>query len=496
MWGDELLLAFKSAQRALEDNRTITIPQPQDALWIVTDGSVKNRGIAATLYVHRHGSLLLAGFFSAKLRKHQVTWLPCEIEALAIGAAIRHFAPFIIQSSHTTEVLTDNRPCVQAYKKLKRGEFSASSRVTSFLSTVSRHSAHVRHIAGVENLPSDYASRNPQECLDSSCQICKFVVELEDSVVRSLSVSNVLQGSAKMPFSSRAAWQATQLECPHLRRTHSHFSQGTRPSTKATKVSDVKRYLEDVVIAFDGLLVVRDHQPLQTPRERLVVPRSVLNGLLTALHILLSHPSKYQTKCLLSQYIFALDVDKAIDLVSSSCHTCETVKSIPKHFQPQSSEVAPRSIGVSFAPDVARRQRQLILELRETVSSYTLTTLIQSEKHKDLRNALIVLCSQLRSLHDGGATIRVEPAPGFCALASDPILLSHGITLEIGRVKNPHENPVAERDIEELGLELLNLSPEGDLFLTSLSHEQRQMQTLASGVMVSRRGRSGLNPTS
>ena len=43
VWGDELLLAFKTAQRALEDNRTIKIPQPQDALWIVTDGSVKNR---------------------------------------------------------------------------------------------------------------------------------------------------------------------------------------------------------------------------------------------------------------------------------------------------------------------------------------------------------------------------------------------------------------------------------------------------------------------
>ena len=126
VWGDELMLTFKSAQRALEDKRTMTIPQPQDALWIVTDGSVKYRGIAATLYVHRHGSILLAGFFSAKLRKHQATWLPCEIEALAIGVAIRHFSPFIIQSSHTTEVLTDSRPCVQAYEKLKRGEFSAS----------------------------------------------------------------------------------------------------------------------------------------------------------------------------------------------------------------------------------------------------------------------------------------------------------------------------------------------------------------------------------
>ena len=90
-------------------------------LWIVTDGSVKNRGIAATLYVLRNESLLLAGFFSVKLRKHQVSWLPCELEALAIGAAIRHFAPYIIQSPHTAEVLTDSRPCVQAYEKLKRG---------------------------------------------------------------------------------------------------------------------------------------------------------------------------------------------------------------------------------------------------------------------------------------------------------------------------------------------------------------------------------------
>ena len=84
----------------------------------------------------------------------------------------------------------------------------------------------------------------------------------------------------------------------------------------------MKRYLKDVVIASDGLFVVRDHQTFQPPRERLVVPRSVLDGLLTAIHIRFSHPLKYQTKCLFSQYFFALDVDKAIDLVSSSCHTC------------------------------------------------------------------------------------------------------------------------------------------------------------------------------
>ncbi|PFX24741.1 hypothetical protein AWC38_SpisGene10642 [Stylophora pistillata] len=336
--------------------------------------------------------------------------------------------------------------------------------VTSFgevAQYISRYSVHIRHIAGVRNLPSDYASRNPKECSDSSCQICKFNIDFEDSVVHSLYVSDVLQGSVKMPFTSRAAWQATQLECPHLQRTHSHLSQGTRPSKKATKIIDVKRYLKDVTIAADGLLAVRDYQPFQPPLERLVVPRSVLKSLLIALYIRFNNPSKYHTKRLFTRYFFALDVDKAIDLIWSSCHICESLKSIPKHFQPQSSEEPTQSISVSFAADLARRHRKLIPVLRETVSSYTLTTLIKSEKHEDLRNALMILCSQLHSLHDGGATIRVDPALGFCALTTDPFLLSNGITLEIGRVKNRNKNPVAERCTEALGLELLNLSSDG-----------------------------------
>ena len=232
----------------------------------------------------------------------------------------------------------------------------------------------------------------------------------------------------------------------------------------------MKRYLKDVVIAANSLLVVRDHQPFQPPRERLVFPHSVLDGLLTALHILFSHLSKYQTKRLFSQYLFALDVDKTIDLVSSSCLICESVESIPTRFQLQSSEEASHSIGISFAADVAQHHRQLIIVLRETVSSYTSTTLIKSEKHEDLRNALIVLCSQLRSLHDGDATVCVDPAPGFCALATDPILLSHGITCVPWRSAGSRiptrilSQNVPER---ELGLELLNLSPlREDLCLT------------------------------
>ena len=105
---------------------SITLPRPTDQLWIVTDGSVTRHGIGTTLYVSRDNKIHLAGFFSAKLRKHQVAWLPCEVEALSIATAIKHFSPFIIQSTQQPSLLTDSKPCVQAFEKLCRGELSAS----------------------------------------------------------------------------------------------------------------------------------------------------------------------------------------------------------------------------------------------------------------------------------------------------------------------------------------------------------------------------------
>ena len=116
-----MIVSFHSAQDALGHCKTIVLPRPEDVLWIVTDGSVKNLGISATLYCRRENDLLLGGFFNAKLKHHQVTWLPCEVEAFCIGAAVKHFAPFIIQSRHQTQILTDSRPCVQACAKLQRG---------------------------------------------------------------------------------------------------------------------------------------------------------------------------------------------------------------------------------------------------------------------------------------------------------------------------------------------------------------------------------------
>lgn len=311
VWSDHLTEAFKFAQAALASCHTITLPKPDDQLWIVTDAAVKRPGIAATLYISRGDKLALAGFFSAKLRSHQLSWLPCEVEALAIGVAVKHFSPYIIQFKHKACVLTDSKPCVQAFEKMCRGEFSASPRVSTYLSTVSHFQANVRHVAGAAILPSDFASRNAPVCSDSSCQVCKFINQAQESVVRHLSAQDVLSGQENLPFTSRKTWLSIQSECADLRRTHAHLIQGTRPSKKLTNIKDVKRYLSITSISGDGLLVVKKTEPLAPSRDCIVVPRQVLDGLLTALHLRLSHPSCLQLKKVFSRYFYALDMDKA-----------------------------------------------------------------------------------------------------------------------------------------------------------------------------------------
>ena len=459
-WSEDLRTIFKSAQDALRHHKSVVLPRPSDQLWIVTDGSVKQRGIGATLYVTRKGHTHLAGFFSAKLRKNQVNWLPCEVEALGIAAATKHFAPFITQATLPTTILTDSKPCVQAYQKLARGEFSASPRVTTFLSTISQYRVSVLHLAGSNNIPSDFASRNAPDCDEPRCQVCSFISSIEEAPVRQVTAQDVLNGSVRMPFISRSAWHDTQSECADLRRTKAHLSQGTRPSKKQTKIRDVKRYLQTASISRDGLLVVKRCELFAPSRECIIVPRSAVPGLLTAIHLKLAHPTQHQLKQVFQRYFYALDMDSYLHSLYDSCHTCASLRKLPPPLV-ESSSSSPAAVGTSYSADVLHYYRYKILLLRETVTGFTETCLIQDETAESLESALIQLILHLKSPDGPIVTIRVDPAPGFIRLRSSESLRQVGIQLDIGHAKNSNKNPVAEHAIGELRDELKRANPEG-----------------------------------
>ena len=204
----------------------------------------------------------------------------------------------------------------------------------------------MRHLSGSVNIPSDFESCNAPECTEPRCEICSYITQLEDSVVRSVHVQDIIDNQTRLPFTTRSAWLAIQTDCPDLRRTHAHLKQGTRPSKKTTNIKDVKRYLSVASIARDGRLVVRRNDPLVPSTELIIVPRSVLHGLVTALHIKLDHLSRHQLELMMKRHFYTIDLTKAIERTYNSCHTCLSLQKFPDSLVKQTSEDPPESIGV------------------------------------------------------------------------------------------------------------------------------------------------------
>ena len=466
IWSDDLSAAFKKSQEALLDAKTITMPWPSDLLSIVTDASVRPGAIGATLYVVRDGKPLLAGFYNSKLPEFQTRWLPCELEGLAIAAALNHFAPLIIQSEKKPQVLTDSKPCVQAIQKLCRGEFSASARLSSFLSTVSRYQAKVLHIPGASNLPSDYASRHPLKCNSKACTICKFVAESMEEVVQSVSVDDVIEGRSRIPFTNRNTWRAVQEECSDLRKLKTFKSQGTVPNKKSKNLRVVRRYISaGVLLAHDDVLVHPLATPLGPMVERIVIPYQVLHGLLTVLHLKLNHPTSLQLTKAFARYFFAINLEKAIMEVSRGCHQCAAIKEVPRAMIEESTEAPPSSVGGRFAADIIKRCSQKIFIIRESVTSYTLAEIIPDETTKTITDSLVKQCNILRPSSTSKITVRLDPAPAhqsmFKLLKANSQLSRNNIEVEIGRILNKNKNPVIDKGIKELHRELLILVPMG-----------------------------------
>ena len=455
-WTPELQKVFDKVQCALKMPHTLTVPRPTDQLVLTVDASPVNNGISGTLFVVRNGKRSVAKYFSAKLKEHQIGWLPCEHEALAISSSVNYFAPYIRESSHTTQVLTDNRPCCLAYQKLCQGKFSASARVSTFLATLSSHRVTVTHLKGELNTSSDFSSRNPQHCSEDNCQICNFVNDSASSVVFSVSVSDVLAGIEKMPYTNAVAWKSAQHDCPVLRRAHAHLSQGTRPAKKKRNIKDLKRYLQIVTIDSNGLLVVKKDDPLVGPKSLIVVPSQLLPGLLTALHIYFNHPTKHQLSKVFGRYYFGLNLDAVATNVLNSCETCNALKKLPKEVILQSSTPSADQPGQLFSADVVRRDRQKILVVRDVHSSFTLGSLMPDETSATLRTHLLNDTALFRL---NPAEVRVDNAPGFVGLQNDPILKQHGVSLDFGRVKNKNKTAVVDKAIQEFEQELLKAAP-------------------------------------
>ena len=459
-WDSNSLQAFSQSQAHLKNCAPINIPTPNDKLWLVTDACSSNLGIASTLLTSSSDSSNpeLASFFSAKLKGGHSKWLPCEIECLAIATSINHFRPFILNSDHQTSVLTDSKPVVQAFEKIKKGKYSTSARMQAFLLAATQNNVSISHIKGTNNLLSDFGSRNSVSCDNSNCSVCKFINDSESLPVCSVSVSDIVNGNTRVPFASPKAWLQIQLNCPTVQLARKHLQQGTRPLKKQKNLKDVKQLLRVASVTKEGLLVVTRNLAFQPPQDLIVIPTSYAPGLLTVLHLQLGHPTEHQLKQVFSRQFFCSNSDKLICEITNNCHPCTSLKKLPKPSIPESTSAPYDYVGSNYSSDILKRCSQDILVVCEEVTKFTQATIVDSEKHIDivtgLRNILLPLhppCSPV-------ATLKVDPAPGMQSLYKQQSLKDINIIVDLGESKNKNKLATIDKIIQELENELIKIA--------------------------------------
>ena len=132
-----MMKAFELAKESIRDVQPIHCPKPTDVLEFYPDYSEEQNAIGGWMKIIRPATKdkpeekLLGGHFSQRLGPRKNRIIPCEGEALACRCLINHYRNYLRESKTTATVFSDNLPVCQAWKKMKTGVWSKSSKVAT-----------------------------------------------------------------------------------------------------------------------------------------------------------------------------------------------------------------------------------------------------------------------------------------------------------------------------------------------------------------------------
>ena len=196
--------------------------------------------------------------------------------------------------------------------------------------------------------------------------------------------------------------------------------------------------------------------------ERIVVPKTASMTVVSIYHQQYDCLKAIPLRNLLRRNFLILNLDDTIAKCLKACYRCAATRD-EKHIQvPMSSVPPPDTFGQHFATDVIDREKQKILTLRETATSYTWARFIQNETAIELESGLRCLfalasppnATQLR-------TCRADNAKSFISLTNNKILTDIGVILDISNPANKNGNPVAEKANREVQNAILGVAPTG-----------------------------------
>ena len=196
--------------------------------------------------------------------------------------------------------------------------------------------------------------------------------------------------------------------------------------------------------------------------ERIVVPKSAGMTVVSIYHQQFNCLKTTALKDLLRRNFLILNLDDLVHKCVRACYNCAATRD-EKHIQaPMSSVTPPETFGLQFATDVIDREKQKILTLRETATSYTWAKLIKNETAEELESGLRYLFALAGPPNATRArTCRTDNAKSFVSLSKNKALTDIGVTIDLSNAQNKNGNPVAEKNNREVQNAILSISPAG-----------------------------------
>ena len=470
-WNHDLERKFREAKESINKLVTLYLPSPDDQLILQTDAS--KIGLGHILYAMKDGKKTPVRIHSVKLPEKCQKWYPCELEGLALAAGVDKEFDLIRESKHPLIIETDSKPVHEALQLIKQGKFSASARISSFLTNVNRTPVISKHISGKARLNSfsDMQSRFPPDCDSEYCSIHKFLSESIESIVDDGAKNCAIKDDhTEAGYSNREAWKTAQESNHACKETKKLLSSGKPPPKALGKHSgelwnDIRQYCREATITKDGLLVVKSKPDVisgNVIRDRTVIPKPLVPALLYHIHSHRDqHPTRSQQKSIFQRQFFAIGLDKHLDLLYKNCYKCSVIEKLPKEVILNETKTMVEAPQTHFHADVVKRAQQNILTVKDHFSSFQDAVIIDSEKSTDLKNGIILLTSTMR--RPSGIYVSVDNSPGFKTLLNntDNELKKLEITFIKTDELNKNSNAVIDKGCQELEDELKRLEPEG-----------------------------------
>ena len=289
-WTEDMKKAFVKCQEILKRPESIVVPRTSDTLVQVGDGCMKLPAVGTVLLVIREGEKapLPAGYFGFRLKQNVAKWSPCEIEAYTHAKGLDENGIYFRESDNEGIILSDNQNCVDCSKMLRKGAYSTSARLQTFIISTQKYNVEWKHISGKLPTPlieaADFSSRNPVECNNPDCKVCNLS-ELADTSFSTLGAVTHQDISSIPMARSRRAWKEIQTSCKTLRRVVTQLQGGTLPRKKERKINDVRLLLRKASLSKDGILIVKSTLPFdKKPTELVVIPREFSESILSLIH--------------------------------------------------------------------------------------------------------------------------------------------------------------------------------------------------------------------